>query len=48
MLNQSISIDERIKRIQAVTIDDVKRVFKNCRHCMSFVVCQEDDQDETD
>ncbi len=48
VLNQSISIDERIKRIQAVTIDDVKRVFKNCRHCMSFVVCQEDDQDETD
>lgn len=48
VLNQNISIDERIKRIQAVNMDDVKRVFLNCRHCMSFVVCQEDKQDETD
>lgn len=46
VLNHDISIDERITKIQAVKIEDVKRVFQKCRQCMSFVVCQEDNEDE--
>lgn len=42
VLNQELSIDERIALIQAVEREDVERVFKKCRHCLSFVVCQED------
>lgn len=42
VLKQELSIDERIARIQAVEREDVVRVFKKCRHCLSFVVCQED------
>lgn len=41
VLDQNLSIDERISRIQSITGEDVKRVFQKCRHCMSFVVCQE-------
>lgn len=42
VLDQNLSIDERISRIQSITGEDVKRVFQKCRHCMSFVVCQEE------
>lgn len=42
VLDQNLSIDERISRIQSITGEDVKRVFQKCRHCMNFVVSQEE------
>ncbi len=46
VLKQELSIDERMERIRKVSDEDVQRVFQNCAHRLSFVVCQEDDEHE--
>ena len=41
ILNQSLNVDERIALFEQVTREDIQRVFAQCRHLLSFVVCGE-------
>lgn len=47
VLKQEISIDERMKRMQAVTKDQVMAVLQKCQLCLTFILSGKEDENET-
>ena len=41
VLQQQLSVEDRIARMEKVTREDVMQAFQKCTRLMSFVVCKE-------